>query len=338
VPFTVKEKLVPGKIVRSALTPESGMAAFFSFEIPKEAESARIYTFDTSGDVDMIITRDGFPLSFNDGDYLIETYLSREEFAFDGIPGKYTIGVFDQVSNAKQVSFSLYAGLEEYPPAFLLHIPPFPPGSTAFDKMMAPVVEIITKDGRGSGCIISKKGHVLTNWHVVQDFSGNSSPEIYAAPTFNQHTPPVEVFRIELIEVDEERDLAFGQIVSGRYGQPLPTGYVFPFFALKDYRDVSIGEEIFIIGYPSVGGTGSRASITMTRGIISGFEKTISGGLIKTDGEINTGSSGGACITEEGLLIGLPTRVIGEESSQIGYITPVSGIPGRWRYILQKDR
>ncbi len=139
------------------------------------------------------------------------------------------------------------------------------------------------------------------------------------------------------MDVDRDRDIALLRIHEGLYGQPLPGSYEFPYFRFSDAAEAIIGDNLYIIGYPAVGGTGSRATITVTRGIVSGFEQTYYGTLLKTDGEINTGSSGGACIGEDFKLIGLPTRIIEGDSGQLGYITPVSRLPKAWLHMVYRD-
>ena len=93
---------------------------------------------------------------------------------------------------------------------------------------------------------------------------------------------------------------------------------------------VSIGDSLHFVGYPGIGGTGSRASITYTLGVVAGFQQTSYGYEIKTDGEINSGSSGGAALDSSFRLVGVPTSIVGEESGQLAYIVPVSAIPPAW--------
>jgi S1-C subfamily serine protease len=270
--------------------------------------------------------------------------LGRESIVLGGssgnplFTGDYYITVFDQVSNRRQERFSIIMDFTEQPPPFLMYIPPFPVKGPGLSAALLPTVEITTKDGRGSGCIVSQEGHVLTNWHVIEALDGEVSPELYIGASFSPASPPVELFSADLIEADKGRDLALLKITSGRYNQPLPTGYQFPYFEFSDSREIQIGEDIVILGYPAMGSTGSRASITVTRGIISGFEETFDGMLFKTDSEINTGSSGGACVDTDYNLIGLPTTIIEEDSGQLGFVTPISDIPQSWRVLIRKEK
>ncbi|MFW5843717.1 MAG: trypsin-like peptidase domain-containing protein [Spirochaetota bacterium] len=83
-------------------------------------------------------------------------------------------------------------------------------------------------------------------------------------------------------------------------------------------------------GRASRRGTGSRVTITYTRGVVSGFEETSVGTIIKSDAEINEGNSGGAALNDEFELVGLPTQVVGFDAGQLAYIYPVGLIPEEW--------
>lgn len=68
-------------------------------------------------------------------------------------------------------------------------------------------------------------------------------------------------------------------------------------------RSVELGERVFILGYPFVGGT----SVTVTEGIVSGFEGSF-GEFIKTSAKIEQGNSGGIAIaTKDGCALGIPS-------------------------------
>src|SRR5882672_7847322 len=95
--------------------------------------------------------------------------------------------------------------------------------------------------------------------------------------------------------------------------------------------ELEIGDTLWVVGYPSTGGMGSRVSISATRGIVSGFEHADFGTLIKTDAEITNGNSGGAALDERGRLIGVPSSVVENGAGQIGYVHPIEAMPDGWR-------
>ncbi|HOM19171.1 MAG TPA: serine protease, partial [Thermoguttaceae bacterium] len=95
---------------------------------------------------------------------------------------------------------------------------------------------------------------------------------------------------------------------------------------------MQMGDEVRIVGFPSVGGSGAQVSVTLTRGIVSGFEKTPIGVLMKTDALIAPGSSGGAALDSQGRLIGVPTseNVLPEVVGRMSYIHPLTLLPAEW--------
>jgi len=78
---------------------------------------------------------------------------------------------------------------------------------------------------------------------------------------------------------------------------------------------------------------GSLASVTLTRGVVSGFDTTKSGVVLKTDASIGAGNSGGAALDAGFHLIGVPVGAVedAEVTSQLGYVLPVSLIPAEWK-------
>lgn len=82
-------------------------------------------------------------------------------------------------------------------------------------------------------------------------------------------------------------------------------------------QDPSIGDELIILGYPSVG---SPESVTATEGIISGFDN----GLYVTSAKIERGNSGGAAIhIKNNCFLGIPTLVVVGEIESLARILPL---------------
>ncbi|MEE8441764.1 MAG: serine protease, partial [Spirochaetia bacterium] len=205
-----------------------------------------------------------------------------------------------------------------------------PEVSSDLDRVLLATVEVLTgSGGGGSGCLLSASGIVLTNWHVVRADDGSPDTDITIGLSLDHARPPVELFRAEVIEYSEERDLALLRITGNRYGFPLAPGFELPYVDLRDGA-AAIGDELRFVGYPGIGGTGSRASITYTTGVVAGFQRTAYGYFIKTDGEINSGSSGGAALDDSFRLVGVPASIVGEESGQLAYVVPVTAIPDSW--------
>jgi len=340
--YTLQDTLKPGKPIHTELLPERGMAGLFALKIPENTEAFRVDIYNTNSDLDLIIRYNDKIITREHNDYLRESLLGKETLIVEGDGGNkiragiYYIMVFDQVSNDHPVEFSLMAGLGREASAILTDIPRFPSVSDEMQNVLMATAEVIGNAGKGSGCFVSSKGYIITNWHVVEDYTGEVSKDIYIAINLSNELPPTELFKAKLIDYSIEKDLALLQVSSGLYGDPVPASYKFPYFIIGSSDTLKMGQPISYLGYPGIGGTGSRASISLTRGIVSGFERTNGNLLVKTDAEINSGNSGGAAIDSFYELIGFPTSTIEEDAGQFGYITPVSMIPEEWlRYMGQ---
>ena len=145
--------------------------------------------------------------------------------------------------------------------------------------------------GSGSGVVISTEGHILTNYHVVED-------AVRLAVTVNGEEHPAA-----LIAVDETLDIAIVQ-VPGLGLEPVVLG---------DSDALQIADWAICIGNP-LGFTG-----TTTVGIISALNREVTGNatdaygkratnlMIQTDAAINSGNSGGGMFNVAGELIGIPS-------------------------------
>jgi len=92
-----------------------------------------------------------------------------------------------------------------------------------------------------------------------------------------------------------------------------------------------------VIGFPGVGGFESRTSISVARGIVSGFVTDADGDLawIKTDARINMGNSGGAALAGEDLLfVGVPSMEAVIDDDTLGYCRPTTRIPADWMDLI----
>ena len=158
----------------------------------------------------------------------------------------------------------------------------------------------------GSGTIIGNGQYVLTNAHVILDESGNGcDPAIWftsADGTIKSQFPDAqgrisaidEIYDLALLEV---QDFSGTPIATEDHGHP-PVNL--------EIIEPSLGEDIFILGYP--GGL----EFNITKGIYSGFTALYDEiGYYKTDAVINRGNSGGAAFDALGNFIGVPTAATG---------------------------
>lgn len=163
-----------------------------------------------------------------------------------------------------------------------------------YEQASPAVVSIETRDGTGSGSIISPDGLVLTNAHVV----GNARRVTVALSNGQRVQGEVVGF------ANDGLDLAAIRL-SGQ--QNLPT------IPIAASGTVRVGQRAFAIGNPF-----GQFQGTFTTGIVSRIDPDR--GLIQTDAAINPGNSGGPLLNSRGELIGVNTSIytIGQSTGNIG--------------------
>lgn len=161
----------------------------------------------------------------------------------------------------------------------------------------------------GSGSIISPEGLILTNAHVVLPDRYFNVDALAVAITLSDDQPPEPLYFSEVLQADEALDIAVIQITTDIDGNPVEVGTLnLPYVALGDSNELSLGDRITILGYPSIGGE----TITLTTGEVSGFTAESPYGkraFIKTSATIAGGNSGGLAADSNGRLIGIPTQL-----------------------------
>jgi hypothetical protein len=363
IPFTITLQVVrAGTPIRlterqkqtGQVRADQGSLQTFVIDVPAEATALRIDLDEVCGDLDLW-ARFGQPayrrceaantaFSPMGRESLLITPQSPEPLR----PGRWYIHVAHPVDEGV-VDFALYASFTSQPPEVLLQIPELPHPDDPIQRAIVATVEVATEYGAASGTLLTPTGLVLTNYHVVAEVAENMAdvaenmPEtseldpVIVAVTVDPALPPKELFRGRVIRFDKERDLALVQITCGLYHQSLPRGYRFPTLVVGNPTQIRIGDEIRVLGFPSVGGSGARVSVTLTRGILSGLEKTPIGVLMKTDALIAPGSSGGAALDSQGRLMGVPTseNVLPEFVGRMSYIHPLTMLPEEWWKLIQ---
>src|SRR5947199_3286834 len=164
---------------------------------------------------------------------------------------------------------------------------------------------LVPQEGQGSGFIIDKDGHVLTNYHVIADAR-------QVEVTLHNR----KKYRATVVGNDRSHDLAVIQIKA-----PDLTPMV-----LGDSRNLQIGQTVYAIGNP-IG-----LSRTLTNGIVSSIRSvqepdgmTIDE-AIQTDAAINPGNSGGPLLNWHGEVIGINTLIASNvgQSAGIGFAIPIN--------------
>jgi len=165
----------------------------------------------------------------------------------------------------------------------------------------------VPQQGQGSGFVLDKAGHVLTNFHVVE--GANRGIEVMLS---NKRR-----YAAKVVGTDKVHDLALLQIDAPNL-EPV---------TLADSSGLSVGQKVYAIGNPF------GLSGTMTRGIISSI-RSIRGSegapiedAIQTDAAINPGNSGGPLLNSRGEVIGINTMIASngaDQSSGIGFAIPIN--------------
>lgn len=179
------------------------------------------------------------------------------------------------------------------------------------EQALAATVLVIVPDpisgevSRGSGCVLSRDGLVLTNYHVIAEDGVLLNVDGLAFIGFSRDVrrPPNEWYIGTAIATDPVADLAVLRIITNHRGEPLEQVQV-PQMPLGESRELRLGQSLIGLGYPALGGN----TLTLTRGSMAGF--AVGDGDIelgKTDSELLPGSSGGAVLDEAGRLVGIIT-------------------------------
>ncbi|HXY77478.1 MAG TPA: trypsin-like peptidase domain-containing protein [Candidatus Acidoferrales bacterium] len=164
---------------------------------------------------------------------------------------------------------------------------------------------LVPQEGQGSGFVIDKEGHILTNYHVIADAR-------QVEVTLHNR----KKYKATMVGTDKSHDLAIVQIKAPDL-QPMILG---------DSSSLQVGQKVYAIGNP-FGLAG-----TLTLGIVSSIRQVQEpGGLvideaIQTDAAINPGNSGGPLLNWHGQVIGINTMIASSvgQSAGIGFAIPIN--------------
>jgi S1-C subfamily serine protease len=174
--------------------------------------------------------------------------------------------------------------------------------------------------GQGSGVIVTKEGHVITNHHVI---AGQQQIQV---TLHGGKTLPAQ-----LIGEDTMLDIAVLKIKGGGTFVPLKIG---------DSSEVQVGQIAFAVGNPF--GLGE----TITQGIISAKERSLSDNqrdLFQTDAAINPGNSGGPLVNLRGEIIGINAAIFTPDRDKpgfqgVGFSIPANDVKDTLLQILARGR
>jgi S1-C subfamily serine protease len=183
--------------------------------------------------------------------------------------------------------------------------------------------------GQGSGFIWDKKGHIVTNFHVVRGAS-----EVRVA-LFDQR-----IFKAKIVGGDAGKDVAVLQLIA-------------PQDVLRELKPVKLGNSSNLLVGMKCYAIGNPFGLdhSLSQGLVSGLNRSLSVGVglgpslrnvIQTDAAINPGNSGGVLLDSRGRLIGINTAIADPTgkgaSSGVGFAIPVDSVKGLVSQILMYGR
>ena len=162
-------------------------------------------------------------------------------------------------------------------------------------------MEPTPQEGSGSGFVIDRQGHIVTNYHVIE-----------GADELLVNMADGKEYEARVVGSDPTNDLAVIQI---EVGEALPAPVV-----LGDSDALRVGQFVIAIGNPF------GLEQTLTIGVISALGRIIQspednrfiGEAIQTDAAINPGNSGGPLLDLEGRVIGVNSQIISPSRASAG--------------------
>ena len=159
-----------------------------------------------------------------------------------------------------------------------------------------PYLEQSSKESIGSGFFIDDQGHILTNFHVVEE----AIKVFVQIPKYGNKT-----FDCEVLSIYPFRDIALLKIKDHKNSRYLTLG---------DSDKIIKGNVSYAVGYPL-----GQNKFKVTSGVVSGFQD----GDIQMDSPINPGNSGGPLVNENLEVIGINYSGF-SEAQNVGYAIPIN--------------
>ena len=180
----------------------------------------------------------------------------------------------------------------------------------------------VPSEGAGSGSVLNKQGHILTNYHVVEG-ARRIEVTLYDGRTYEA----------ELVGVDPPTDIAVLKIDA-------PPETLEP-VTLGDAVNLRVGQRVFAIGNPF------GLERTFTTGVISSLNRELPNprrrtlkSMIQIDAAINPGNSGGPLLDSQGRVIGMNTAIASKtgQNTGVGFALPATTIARIVPQLIQRGR
>lgn len=176
---------------------------------------------------------------------------------------------------------------------------------------MGPFMTQHEAEGAGSGAVLDRQGHIITNYHVI-----DGAQQISVTLASN------DVYPAELVGGDKEHDVAVLKINA-------PTEVLFP-INMGASEHLRVGQRVYAVGNP-FGWDG-----TMTTGIVSSLNRNLPSrvdgrqmkSLIQTDAAMNPGNSGGPLLDGNARMVGMCVAIASRtgQNTGIGFAIPIDRI------------
>ncbi len=169
----------------------------------------------------------------------------------------------------------------------------------------------VPAQGAGSGFVIDTDGHILTNYHVIEN-----AQRINVA--FGNGTS----LQAKLVGSDARNDVAVLKVDA-------PKNLLKP-VTFGDSDHLQVGQRTIAIGNPF-----GEFGRTLTTGVVSALNRSIQGpsglpitGIIQTDAAINKGNSGGPLLDSAGRVIGITSAIFSPSGTNagVGFALPIATV------------
>jgi putative serine protease PepD len=184
-------------------------------------------------------------------------------------------------------------------------------------------LNVVPEEGSGSGFVLDKEGHILTNYHVIE---GAERIDVAFGDQLSA--------RAEVVGYDARNDVAMLKV-------NLPPAALLP-VNLGESDNLQVGQWAIAIGNPF-----GQFGRTLTTGVISALGRSLQGpdgrtisGVIQTDAAINKGNSGGPLLDSSGRVIGINSAIFSPTgtSAGVGFAVPVDTIKRMLPDLLEVGR
>lgn len=188
-------------------------------------------------------------------------------------------------------------------------------GTEIYNKISPTTVLVETAHGFGSGFLVDDKGHVITNYHVVQKDSNkpdlfSTSVNLLFCPNPGNDINNQIVYQGDVVKVDKSKDLALIKLrsLSSIKGKIIPK-------INNNNANITIGMRVHAIGHPE------GLYCTYTEGVVSQVRNKweweydelnrYKANVVQTQTPINPGNSGGPLINDQGNIVGINSYTYG---------------------------